>query len=163
MNRLVRAVIVLCWTAAPGVCIAQDTIFVVRHAERADASADSALSPAGDARAVRLATMLKDAGVTKIYTTDLKRTIQTAAPLAAALHLTATALKAADHEALLEKVRAASPQDRLLIVGHSNTVPAVLQALGVTPAIAIADSEYDNLFVVIPQAGAAPRFLRFRF
>src|SRR5205085_7199301 len=139
---------VLLSIAAPGVCAAQDAIFVVRHAERADASADSALSPAGEARAEHLAALLKDAGVTQIYTTDLKRTIQTGAPLAAALHVTATALKAADQDGLLAKIRAASPRDRLLIVGHSNTVPAVLQALGVSPAITIADSEFDNLFMV---------------
>jgi broad specificity phosphatase PhoE len=163
MIRLVRAFVVFCWIAAPGVCAAQEAIFVVRHAERADASADSELSPAGEARAARLAAMLKDAGVTRIYTTELKRSIQTVAPLAAALHLTPTVLEADDHKALLAKVRAASPRDRLLIVGHSNTLPKVLAALGVKPAITIADTEYDNLFVVIPRAGAAPRLLRLRY
>ena len=163
MRALVRSLFVLLLIAAPGVCAAQDAIFIVRHAERADASADSDLSPAGEARAARLAAMLKDAGVTRIYTTELKRTIQTAAPLAAALHLTATALKAADQKALLAKVRAASPHDRLLIVGHSNTVPAVLLALGVRPAMTIPDTEFDNLFVVIPKAGGTPRLLRLRF
>jgi broad specificity phosphatase PhoE len=142
---------------------AQDAIFIVRHAERADASADSALSPAGEARAARLASMLRDAGITRIYTTDVTRTIQTAAPLAQTLHLTASALKAGDQDALLARIHAASAHDRILVVGHSNTVPSLLQALGVTPAIAIADTEYDNLFVVIPEPGAAPRLLRLRF
>lgn len=142
---------------------AQDAIFIVRHAERADASADSALSPAGEARAARLASMLRDAGITRIYTTDVTRTIQTAAPLAQTLRLTASALKAGDQDALLAGIHAASAHDRILVVGHSNTVPSLLQALGVTPAIAIADTEYDNLFVVIPRPGAAPRLLRLRF
>jgi broad specificity phosphatase PhoE len=163
MIRLARALVVFCCIAAPGVAVAQDAIFIVRHAERADASADPPLSPAGDARAAHLAAMLEAAGITHIYTTDLKRTTQTAAPLATALRLTATALKAADQEGLLAKVRASSPRDRLLIVGHSNTVPAILEALGVTPAIRIADSEYDNLFVIAPQAGGPPRFIRLRY
>jgi broad specificity phosphatase PhoE len=142
---------------------AQDAIFVVRHAERADTSADSPLSPTGEARAGRLAALLKDAGITQIYTTDLKRTIQTGAPLAHALHLVPHALKAADPAALLAQLHAASPHDRILVVGHSNTVPALLEALGVSPAITLEDAEYDNLFLVVPQPGASPRLVRFRF
>ncbi len=145
------------------IAAAQDAIFVVRHAERADASADSALSPEGEARAARLAALLKDAGITRIYTTDRKRTIQTAAPLAAALHLTAAALKAGDQDALLAQLHAASAIDRVLVVGHSNTVPALLAALGVTPPVTLIDAEYDNLFLVVPRPGAPPRLFRFRF
>jgi phosphohistidine phosphatase SixA len=145
------------------IAAAQDAIFIVRHAERADASADSPLSPEGEARAARLAALLKDAGITRIYTTDRKRTIQTAAPLAAALHLTSAAVKGGDQDALLAQLHAASASDRVLVVGHSNTVPALLHALGITPDVAITDADYDNLFVVVPRAGASPQFFRFRF
>jgi broad specificity phosphatase PhoE len=163
MIRLVRLLMICVCIAAPGVCAAQEAIFIVRHAERADASADSDLSPEGEARAARLAALLKDAGITRIYTTDLKRTIRTAAPLAASLHVRPTALKSTDQKGLLTKVRAASPKDRVLIVGHSNTVPAVLLALGVKPAVTIADAEFDNLFVVIPRPGTTPRLLHLHF
>ena len=76
--------------AAPAAVAAQEAVFVVRHAERADTSADSVLSPAGEFRAQRLGAMLRDAGITRIYTTNVRRTVQTAAPLAAALRLTPT-------------------------------------------------------------------------
>ena len=155
------AVLLLCGLARP--LAAQDAIFIVRHAERADASADSPLSSAGEARAEHLAALLKDAGITQILTTDFTRTIQTAAPLASALHLDAVALKAGDQDALLARLRAASPHDRVLVVGHSNTVPALLHALGVTPDVTMNDAEYDNLFLVVPHPGAAPQFIRFRF
>jgi broad specificity phosphatase PhoE len=155
------AVLLLFCLARP--LAAQDAIFIVRHAERADMSADSPLSPDGEARAARLAALLKDAGITQIYTSDLTRAIQTGAPLAAALHLTAAALKAGDQDALLARLHAASSRDRILVVGHANTVPALLQALGVVPLVTLADAEYDNLFIVVPQAGASPRFLRLRF
>lgn len=157
----VIAVLLLLCIARP--VAAQDAIFVVRHAERADTSADSPLSAAGEARAARLATLLKDAGITQIYTTDRRRTIQTAAPLAAARHLTPAALKAGDQDALLARLHAASAHDRILVVGHSNTVPALLAALGVTPAVTLTDDEYDNLFLVVPTPGAPPRLFRFRF
>lgn len=155
------AVLLLCGLARP--LLAQEAIFVVRHAERADTSADSPLSPAGEARAARLAALLKDAGITRIYTTDLRRTMQTAAPLADALHLTPLALKAGDQAALLARLHAAAVHDRILVVGHSNTVPALLQALGVTPAVTLKDDEYDNVFLVVLAPGAQPRLFRFRF
>jgi histidine phosphatase superfamily protein (branch 1) len=142
---------------------AQEAIFVVRHAERADTSADSPLSADGEARAARLAALLKDAGITQIYTTDRQRTIQTAAPLAAERHLTPAALKSGDTGGLMSRLHAASAHDRILVVGHSNTVPAVLSALGVAPAVTLNDDEYDNLFLVVPTSGAAPRLFRFRF
>ena len=142
---------------------AQEAVFVVRHAERADQSADPPLSPEGRARAERLASMLKDAGITRIYTTDLHRTIDTAAPLASRLGVRPDALPAADQAALVARIKAAAPSDRLLVVGHSNTVPAILAALGATTPVALGDSEYDNLFLVVPRQGAAPVVVRMRF
>jgi broad specificity phosphatase PhoE len=163
VNRAVAALAVVLIVCLARPLAAQDAIFIVRHAERADASADSPLSPAGEARARHLAALLKDAGITQILTTDVRRTMQTAAPLADALHLTAAALKAGDQDAILARLHAASAGDRILVVGHSNTVPALLHALGITPDVAIADADYDNLFVVVPRVGAPPQFFRFRF
>jgi broad specificity phosphatase PhoE len=143
--------------------VSAQAIFLVRHAERADASTDPSLSAAGRARAERLAAMLRNAGVTAIFTTDLKRTIETAAPLAKASHVTATALPAAGTEALIQRLRAAHTADRILVVGHSNTVPDVLSAFGIAPRIAIADNEYDNLFILMLRAGASPQLVRLRY
>ena len=78
---------------APPPAAAQHTVFLVRHAERADTTPGAArrwptdpdLSDAGRARAESLAAALKDAKITAIYTTEFKRTQQTAAPLAKAL------------------------------------------------------------------------------
>src|SRR5262249_59507473 len=87
-----RALLVLGFFAAaelmwlPAVSLAQKAVFVVRHAEKAsDANEPSvSLSEAGTTRAQRLAAMLKDAGVSAIYSTDTVRTRKTAEPLAAA-------------------------------------------------------------------------------
>jgi broad specificity phosphatase PhoE len=141
----------------------QEAVYLVRHAERASTAADSPLSPAGEARARHLATLLHDAGITTIFTTDLRRTIQTAAPLANTINLTPTVIAASDTAALIARIHSANKHDRLLIVGHSNTVPDVLRALGVSPAITIADTEFDNLFIVIPRGDTAPTMLRLRY
>src|SRR3954462_4996899 len=100
---------------------AQEAIYIVPHAERADQSADSELSTDGVGRSYKLRDLLKYGGVTHIFTSPLRRTIPTAAPLAAALHLTSRAI--ATEEALLEAIAGCSARDRVLVVGHSNTVP----------------------------------------
>ena len=93
---------------------AQQTVFLVRHAERADTSpgvsptmaADPDLSEAGRARAESLASALKDARITAIYTTEFKRTQQTAAPLAKVLGLTVKVVTSKSAADLLKQLKA---------------------------------------------------------
>jgi broad specificity phosphatase PhoE len=137
--------------------LAQTSVFLVRHAERADAenagapvmATDPDLSAAGHSRATALATVLKDAGISAIFVTEYKRTQQTAEPLAKALGVTPIVVKADDTAALVAQIKRSS--GNVLVVGHSNTVPDVIKALGVTTPVSIASSEYDNLYVVLPQ------------
>ena len=105
--RICLALILLLTTTATA--SAQGTIYLVRHAERADSgtmagttmATDPDLSEAGRARAASLAVMLKDAGIKAIYTTEYKRTRQTAEPLAKAIGVTATVVPARDMKALV--------------------------------------------------------------
>lgn len=151
----------------PSVASAQ-MVIVVRHAERADAGApagnamtaapDPELSVAGKARAQALAAMLKDAGVTAIYTTEFRRTKDTAAPLADALKITSEVVSSRDQAALIAKIKA-NTTGAVLVVGHSNTVPAIIKALG-GAEVTVGDSEYDSLFFVAP--GGATTRIRFK-
>ena len=111
----------------------------------------------------RLRDMLRGAGVTRIVTSELRRTIDTAAPLAAAAHLTPQRVPAADTTALVAALNAMGARDRVLVVGHSNTVPALLRALHVDAVATIADAEYDNLFIVFPQKEGRPVLLRLKY
>ena len=126
---------------------AQSTIFIVRHAEKADATKDPDLSEVGRARAEALAKMLKDANITEIYATEFKRTQQTAAPLAKVLGITVTILPAKDNAALLAKLRAST--GNALVVGHGDTIPDLIKALGMSDPINVAENDYDNLFAVV--------------
>ncbi|HEX6975123.1 MAG TPA: histidine phosphatase family protein, partial [Vicinamibacterales bacterium] len=94
-----------------------------------------------------------------IFTTEYKRTQQTAAPLAKALGISVTTVPSKDTAGLIEKVKAAS--GNVLVVGHSNSVPDVVKGLGVTTPVTIGDAEYDNLFVV--RLGDRPTVLRLHF
>jgi broad specificity phosphatase PhoE len=153
--------------AATGATEVLTTVIVVRHAEKVDDSSDPALSPAGLARATALADVLRDAGVQAIYTTQYQRTRDTAAPLARLLGLAPVIVEtggaAADHgRAVAATVLAQEPGRTVLVVGHSNTVPAIVRGLGATDTGAIADDEYHNLFIV-QIAGSGVRLIRARY
>jgi broad specificity phosphatase PhoE len=134
---------------------AQEVVFVVRHAERLDDSSDSPLSADGKARATRLAEHLRNARITAIFATQFVRTADTAKPLADRLGLQLQRVPAAQTTVLLARLRALGPKARVLVVGHSDTVPTILTQLGSKDAVTIAPDEYDNLFVVLPGAGDA--------
>lgn len=141
---------------------AQSIIFLVRHAEKAAAAPgekDPDLSPGGRARAEALAEDLRDAGIKVIYATEWKRTQETAAPLAHRLGLNIIIVPAADTASLASKLQ--TTQGNALVVGHGDSLPVLLHALGVTTAVTIPDSEYDNLFIVVP--GDPPRLLRLHY
>jgi broad specificity phosphatase PhoE len=122
---------------------------------------DPPLSAAGHERAARLAAMLRPAGIKQIWTTEFLRTKQTAAPAAEALNVMSAAVSSRDMDALILRVTAA--KENVLIVGHSNTVPDILKRLGIKDTITIADSEHDNLFIVVRPAAGDPILIRLRY
>jgi len=137
-------------------------IYLVRHAERAeDGTNDPPISQAGQARAETLATLLRDAGITQLHTTDFARTRQTGAPLAQALGLGLQVYDPRDLQAFADRLR--TTPGRHVVFGHSNTTPALVEALGGEPHGAIDEMEYDRLYVVVlPEDGpAATVLLRF--
>jgi broad specificity phosphatase PhoE len=142
-------------------------VFVVRHAERAPGSGDVAISEQGVARARALAEITKQVGVQAIVTTQFLRTKQTAAPTADALGLTATVVATqADLPSHLAAVAAAARQHAgktVLVVGHSNTVPGIVAALGGTKYPDLCDAEYDALFTVVIDVEGGVRTVRTRF
>jgi len=138
---------------------AESTIFIVRHGERADSSNDSDLSVAGRARAEALAKMLSDAKITAIYATEFKRTQQTAAPLAKALGITVTTVQLKDKDALVAELRALN--GNALVVGHGNTIPDLVKALGISEPINIGENDYDNLFEIVLEE--KPKLIRLHY
>lgn len=163
--RLCAAGVLLVAVLAPSMAFAQKLVIVVRHAERADGGAgagamtsqtDPPLSPAGEARAQKLVTTLGDAGITSIYTTEYKRTQDTVKPIAAKLGLTAQTMAARDTAALVAKLKSAHATDVVLVAGHSNTVPAIIKALG-GPDVTVADDQYDTIFIIVPATGAVTK------
>ena len=110
-------------------------VLVVRHAEKVDNSTDPVLSAAGTARAEALAEALADAKVEHVIVSQRQRTRLTAAPLMQARGLPAGGGRVRQrHEAPTWRNVAAAVRRQsgkvVLVVGHSNTVPALVHALG---------------------------------
>jgi len=140
-------------------------VFLVRHAERSDNDPrDPDLSPAGRERAALLASLLAEAELTAIYATPWKRTQQTAAPLAEALGLPVRIYDASDSTAMAGLTQdILAGRERILVVGHSNTVPSTVTRLGGEGGGPMAEDEYDRLYVVTPGAPGAMNTVLLRF
>ena len=152
------------WSSA---ACAQRAVFLVRHADRLDESEDSPLSKAGEARAQLLASLLKDAGITAIYTTPSAKSSglfsKTAEPLALALKIKLVSILNTDSEGLFKRIRAENRDDIVPIVGTGRTVSALPKLFGHPVDITIARTEYDNLFVLVPKDTGPPTVLRLRY
>ena len=162
---LVAMMSVVCPTSldaqAPGRPGAASLALLVRHAEKAaEPATDPPLTAAGVARAQALAAALRDAGVTAIITTQLRRTRETAQPLAMARGLTPEVVPisrgaiAAHVETVVAAVRRQAG-GVVLVVGHNNSVPAIIAALGGPRLPDICESVYGNLFVLVTTGGEA--------
>ena len=146
------------------------TIIVVRHAEQTDPNAsDPPLSEAGAARANALAAAVEHSGVQAIYVTQFKRTKDTAAPAAALLHAPVTEVPVekamlSDHApALAKRILSEHPGRTVLVVGHSNTVPSIVEALSGVKIKAIDHAEFDRFVVVTAGAKGCSHVLRAQY
>lgn len=150
INYLLIAAAVSLLTA---VSTAAQTVILVRHAEKVDASADPVLSELGQRRAVDLAVALSGSDLTHVITSPLQRTRLTARPAAEAHAINPDVFSfEGGTEAHVRRVAArirALPDDAVvLVVGHSNTVPLIAGALGETGPSEMADCEYDRMTVI---------------
>ncbi len=121
--------------------------YLVRHAEKTAERHDPGLTDAGSVRAIILADKLEDAGLTAIWSTDYKRTRDTAAPVAARLGLEVQLYNPRDLPGFAAQLKA-DPAQVVLVVGHSNTTPWLVSLLGGEPGELIDEAEYDRLYMV---------------
>ncbi len=136
-------------------------VVLVRHAEKAQAPADDvALSAKGHERASALVDVLAHARLEGIVTTQFRRTKETAAPVARTRGLTPIVVRAGDDAGLHAADVAAAVRragTTVLVVGHSNTVPAIIEALGGPSLAELCDAEYAKLFILALAPGQAAR------
>lgn len=130
-------------------------LLMVRHGEKADdGTPDPPLTEQGRERAACLASLLQGFSPTHLFSTTYQRTRATLEPLAKATGLTPTVIDAKDADAWQRALRELPPGSRAVVVGHSNTLPALVAALGGRASGLDAEGniphdEYDRLVHVI--------------
>lgn len=134
------------------------TIILVRHAEKVDSSSpDPELSEAGRARAITLMRRLKKYRPGAIFSTDLKRTRDTAAPIAAHRKKLVQLYDARQPRELINQIMA-SRTKRFVIVGHSNTIPGLVNLITKKELFRnLEDSEYGTIWVIRIRKGSVQK------
>src|SRR5262249_55842666 len=129
-KKLLPWVCVLIFWSDCSIATAQSTIFVTRHADRYGTEPDPELTPIGKEQALALAQLLSDANIKHIFTTELVRTQQTAAPLAHQANVTPVIVPQDKFDNLMAQIKKAiRPNESILVVGHRATVPQIVHAL----------------------------------
>jgi broad specificity phosphatase PhoE len=155
--------------SSAGFAADETTVILVRHAEKELTGGDVPLrSPDGVARARDLVDAVRSAGVSVAISSTYKRTRQTLDPAVAALGIPSErVLEITEPDRVALEILTKQRGRTILVAGHSNTVPQIIEALG-APSLCppfeiddehgcmIPDPEYDHLFVVtVPEVGPA--------
>ena len=152
MRRRLAIAIGLALMAGPA--LAQEAVFLIRHAEKA-AGDNPPITEAGRLRAARWAEMLAGTGIEQVYTSTARRTMETGAIIAEALGVETEAVETGDTAGLLDMVSFDFEEGRVLVVGHTETIPGILNALGSIETVEMPLDDFSRLFVVVP-GGDAP-------
>jgi len=152
-------------SAAAPVSTAPLTVIVVRHAEKNPhpAGGDAGLSTRGILRARELARAVGDADVAAVYVSQFGRARLTGEPVAEAIGDSVRVYDANRSDLLAARIRAGHGGQTVLVVGHGDSVPELIEALagerlGADEAVA-----YDRMFVLTLLADGSHRLVRLRY
>jgi len=126
------------------------TIYLVRHAEKDSASANPdnpGLASCGQLRSQALAVILSEIDLNEIYSTGYRRTLNTAAPIAASKQLEVTEYDPSKLEEFARLLR--SRKQDALVVGHSNTTGVLAGLIAGEKGEEMAEDNYDSMYQVV--------------
>ncbi len=136
------------------------TLILIRHAEKDTSAlnsgmmqADPPLSVKGVERSRKLLETLKSYHIDSIFSTNFNRTRNTVLPFATKFNITLCLYEPKNQAAFAEKLKKMNGKT-ILVVGHSNTIPALVNLLiGSTKYANLADNEYDKIWILHEEAG----------
>lgn len=158
MRKALITIVFLTQTILPA--SAQDTVFLIRHGEKEATGSDPALTQAGRQRAARWAEMLRSAPIDAVITSDAARTRETGAIIADALALPASDWPMGDTAGLVDLLQFDHEDGTVLVIGHTETIPHIVERLGGPGDATISPDSFDTLFVLQGANTGAPRQLR---
>lgn len=129
------------------------TVILIRHGERTPSPSDPPevgphLNADGRRRAQTLVHVLGDAGIKAIYVSRFIRTKETAAPLASHFNPDITPTEIDQAIDIKNHILANHAGKTVLVIGHTDTVPDVIDQFAGGNMPDIDGEEFDNLFVV---------------
>jgi broad specificity phosphatase PhoE len=126
----------------------EKTIFIVRHAEKQLVGDDPDLAQVGHIRATKLAQILAEKDIKHVFSTNYKRTKNTAAPTATAAGLEVQTYDPRDNDELVAQLR--DLEGNILVVGHSNTVGQIANYFvgDGEKYVDLEDTEYEFIYMV---------------
>ena len=126
------------------------TFYLIRHAEKVrtnKSDRDPALNEKGIIRALNWKDYFIDKDISKIYSTNYKRTLQTVKPIEEAIGLTAILYSPSSID--YKNFISSNKGEIVLIVGHSNTIPDfVNELINDQVYTQIDDLNNSNLYIV---------------
>ena len=143
--KLIATLMLVALALASAPALAAEPVYVVRHLQKADGD-DPSLTAQGAANAQRLAAMLKDKEIAAIFATPTRRAMETAEPLSQKLGISVTPYDPRNADALVDAVAAVSGP--VLVVGHSNTVPDLVDRLGGPVQPPMTEDDYGTVFLI---------------
>ena len=144
-------------------------VFVVRHAEKAVGGDDPPLTEAGLRRAQALVHAVEYANVGAIYTSQFIRNHETAMPLSDKRGVPVTEVpvnlyQPGDYgQVLAKEILAKHAGECVVVIGHQNTVPGVVQGLSGQTVPGLRDQEYGTLFIIVIPGDGAPKLIRAQY
>lgn len=139
------------------------TFILVRHAEK-DYGDKPNLIEKGRKRAEKLKMMLERVDLDAVYSTDTKRTMQTAQPTAEYHDLSIQSYSPFELNQLATRLRTKHRGETVLVVGHSNTTPALASILDKRAQYPrFSELDYTNFYVITVPPKGAVRVLKMRF
>jgi len=157
------SVVALALAAWALVSASTTTLIVIRHAEATRSpdkpDKDPPLSLAGELRAARLADVFASSAgklaLDGVVVSAFRRSQDTARPLANALGIPVIVESSADPAVISRRALGEFRGGRVLIVGHADTVPAIVGALTGDQIPPMAETDFGTLYVV-----SRPQFSR---
>jgi 2,3-bisphosphoglycerate-dependent phosphoglycerate mutase len=165
VKRIIFFLVLFCFVS--GIAFAKEkitTVFLVRHAEKLTTPADDpVLSPQGIARTQLLVRMFENSNLNGIYVSQYARTKLTAEPLAKKSGIALETVAAATTNKLVQSILSKHSGGTVLVVGHSNTLPEIIEALGAGKIREIDDLDYDNVYVVTVSGNGTAKVVQMKF
>tara|TARA_B100001248_G_scaffold190800_1_gene146073 strand:+ start:1053 stop:1535 length:483 start_codon:yes stop_codon:yes gene_type:complete len=126
------------------------TFYLIRHAEKErvnKSERDPKLNEKGIIRALNWKDYFIDKDISKIYSTNYKRTLETVKPIEEAIGLTAILYSPSNID--YKNFILSNKGEKVLIVGHSNTIPGFVNELINDQVYSqIDDLNNSNLYIV---------------